>query len=352
MRLSRWVVLATACPHVTGWQLQQRSQLRTIQHSCFHAKLVRTFDPRYRSAACSCSAAAAQPQRKRQRHVPALSMIHEDEDWENAEERGEWEGVSNSISLSREQIMTGVMVLGTIIAGALLAATAVASASGVDVSPDNLFALLRNFHPAELLQLAVSTIQAQGPMGYVYFGLLYVLAEILAIPAIPLTASSGYLFGMVGGCSVVLVSATVAAAISFLLGRTFLRKFVENLLGDNPRFRAIDAAIAKEGFKIILLLRLSPIFPFAISNYLYGLTSVPFWQYLGASMLGFFPGTVAYVYGGGQVGALVGGTGGGLPWYGYAAGLAFAAASIKVVGDIATKAVTQIEPGIGEHEWD
>eukprot|EP00953_Heterococcus_sp_UTEX-ZZ885_P016781 9414-Heterococcus_DN1.PRE.1 len=204
-------------------------------------------------------------------------MIHEDEDWENAEERGEWEGVSNSISLSREQIMTGVMVLGTIIAGALLAATAVASASGVDVSPDNLFALLRNFHPAELLQLAVSTIQAQGPMGYVYFGLLYVLAEILAIPAIPLTASSGYLFGMVGGCSVVLVSATVAAAISFLLGRTFLRKFVENMLGDNPRFRAIDAAIAKEGFKIILLLRLSPIFPFAISNYLYGLTSVPFW---------------------------------------------------------------------------
>ncbi|CAM9145744.1 unnamed protein product, partial [Choristocarpus tenellus] len=115
-------------------------------------------------------------------------------------------------------------------------------------------------------------------------------------PALPLTASSGFLFGIKGGTAVVLVSATVAAGISFLLGRTLLRERVEGLLADNARFRAIDQTIGKEGFKIIFLLRLSPIFPFALSNYLYGLTSVNFWEYISGTMLGFFPGTLAYVY--------------------------------------------------------
>lgn len=67
---------------------------------------------------------------------------------------------------------------------------------------------------------------------------------------------------------------------------------------DNSRFLAIDKAIGKEGFKIILLLRLSPIFPFALSNYFYGVTAVGFTEYMAGTMLGFFPGTLAYVYGG------------------------------------------------------
>lgn len=76
------------------------------------------------------------------------------------------------------------------------------------------------------------------------------------------------------------------------------RRQVEGLLEDNPRFMAIDKAIGKEGFKIILLLRLSPIFPFALSNYFYGVTAVGFTEYMSGTMLGFFPGTLAYVYGG------------------------------------------------------
>lgn len=76
------------------------------------------------------------------------------------------------------------------------------------------------------------------------------------------------------------------------------RKQVEGLLEENPKFRAVDKAIGKEGFKIILLLRLSPIFPFALSNYLYGVTSVDFFEFMGSTLLGFFPGTLAYVYGG------------------------------------------------------
>ena len=83
-------------------------------------------------------------------------------------------------------------------------------------------------------------------MGYIYFAIIYIVAEILAIPAIPLTASAGYLFGTLKGTGVVLCSASVAAAVSFLIGRTFLRSYVESLVEDNPRFSAIDRAIGKE----------------------------------------------------------------------------------------------------------
>lgn len=73
------------------------------------------------------------------------------------------------------------------------------------------------------LASSVTKIEQLGPVGAVYFGLLYVLAEVLIIPALPLTAAAGYLFGVAGGTAVVLVSATIAAAISFQLGRTLLR---------------------------------------------------------------------------------------------------------------------------------
>lgn len=74
-----------------------------------------------------------------------------------------------------------------------------------------------------LLTSSLSRIEELGPEGVVYFGALYVLAEVLIIPAIPLTTAAGFLFGVAGGTAVVLTSATFAAAISFQLGRTLLR---------------------------------------------------------------------------------------------------------------------------------
>ncbi|CAM9170582.1 unnamed protein product [Discosporangium mesarthrocarpum] len=192
---------------------------------------------------------------------------------------------------------------------------------------------------------SVRRVEELGPLGPLYYGVLYVAAEMLAIPALPLTASAGYLFGVPGGTTVVLAAATVAAGASFQLGRTFLRKQVEGLLAENPRFQAIDGAIGKEGFRIILLLRLSPIFPFALSNYLYGITSVDFWEYMSGTMIGFFPGTLAYVYTGSLGKSLTDGDLS-LPWYGYAAVLAFVAVLLKTVGDIATNAVEEIEAGM------
>ena len=189
-------------------------------------------------------------------------------------------------------------------------------------------------------------IDGLGPIGYLYFSSVYIVAEMLAIPAIPLAASAGYLFGVTKGTLVVLLSATIAAGGAFLVGRLALRQWVEKLIAGSRKFQAIDEAISRKGFQLVLLLRLSPLLPFAISNYIYGMTKVNFVEYLGGTVIGFAPGTLAFVLTG-QVGReLSGQTGGGqegMPWYGYAAGAAGIFYIGSVVAKIAGKAIEEVE---------
>ena len=198
-------------------------------------------------------------------------------------------------------------------------------------------------NPSAALDQVVAMVESMGPQGVVYFGIAYTLAEILAIPAIPLTASAGYLFGPVQGTTVVLLSASIAAAISFLIGRTLLRDYVENVLQEYPKFAKLDRAIGKEGFKLMLLLRLSPIFPFALSNYLYGASSINFSAFFGGTLLGFAPGTMVYVCTGAFGKALSDGEGSNYPWYIYAGGLTILVGLIKVMADTASRIVEEME---------
>jgi uncharacterized membrane protein YdjX (TVP38/TMEM64 family) len=196
--------------------------------------------------------------------------------------------------------------------------------------------------PSAAFQKVVLAVEGMGSMGPVYFAMAYTMAEIFAIPAMPLTASAGYLFGPVLGTGVVLLSASVAAAVSFGIGRTFLRTYVEGVLVDYPDFKKMDRAIGKEGFKLMLLLRLSPIFPFALSNYLYGATSIDFASFFWATLLGFAPGTFAFVYTGYAGKALTDGSGA-YPWFVYAGGLAVFAGLMKLLADTATRMVAELE---------
>jgi len=198
--------------------------------------------------------------------------------------------------------------------------------------------------PGAALDRVVELTDSMGTLGMAYFGVAYCIAEILAVPAIPLTASAGYLFGPVKGTAIVLLSASIAAAVSFQIGRTLLRDYVENVLKDYPKFAKIDRAIGREGFKLMLLLRLSPIFPFALSNYLYGASSINFPAFFGGTLLGFAPGTLAYVYTGYVGKALTGDAGSDVyPWYVYLGGLTLFAGLLKVVADTATRVVEEIE---------
>ena len=133
------------------------------------------------------------------------------------------------------------------------------------------------------------------------FFLFYTVAELLAVPATPLTISAGAIFGMYSGTALVLSSAVLSASISFVIGRRFGRRFFEDLLTKFPKLASIDTALKSDernSFKLMLLLRISPLLPFSLSNYFYGLTSIEFRPFFFGTALGFLPGTAALVYSG------------------------------------------------------
>ena len=195
-------------------------------------------------------------------------------------------------------------------------------------------------------------VDGLGPSGPAIFMSLYVALEVLAVPAIPLTMSAGAIFGSVQGTAMVSVSGTAAAALSFLIARYALRDRIKEVAAQNPKFAAIDNAIGEDSFRVVALLRLSPLLPFALSNYLYGLTSVKFRPYVLASWLGMLPGTFAYVSAGSvgmtlmEAGAdgSVGGGGDEMTHIAQVAcGFGFAVLSGAYVTRIATEALKDVE---------
>lgn len=130
---------------------------------------------------------------------------------------------------------------------------------------------------------------------FIFIG-VYALASVLFLPGAIFTIAAGLVYGIVGGTAVALVGATLGAGLAFLAGRYLLRKRIENAFKKNKKFAAIDKAIGQQGWKIVGLLRLSPLIPFNVSNYFYGVTSIGFWPYLLASFIGIIPGTLLYAY--------------------------------------------------------
>jgi uncharacterized membrane protein YdjX (TVP38/TMEM64 family) len=132
----------------------------------------------------------------------------------------------------------------------------------------------------------------------------YVVACVLFIPGSILTLSAGFLFGVVRGSIYVSIAATLGATAAFLISRYAAGRRVVAWLASYPKFRAVDEAVAHEGWKIVALTRLSPLFPFNLLNYAFGLTSVRVGDYVIASWAGTLPGTILYVYLGSLAGDL------------------------------------------------
>jgi uncharacterized membrane protein YdjX (TVP38/TMEM64 family) len=135
-----------------------------------------------------------------------------------------------------------------------------------------------------------------GTAGLIVFVAVYVVAAVLFVPGSALTLGAGFVFGVAKGFVAVSIGATLGAAAAFLVSRHFARDLVSRRLAKSANFQAVDRAIGREGAKIVLLLRLSPVFPYNVMNYLLGLTSVRFWPYTFASWLGMLPATLLYVY--------------------------------------------------------
>src|SRR5690242_6708551 len=159
-----------------------------------------------------------------------------------------------------------------------------------------LIVAARFFHLQSLLKQAVEWVGKFGPWGPVLFIRLYGVATVLFIPGSALTLGAGALFGVVWGSVYVSIGSTLGATAAFLVGRYFARDAIARKIEGNARFAAIDKAVANEGWKIVGLTRLSPVFPFTLLNYAFGLTKVKLSHYVLASWLGMMPGTAMYVY--------------------------------------------------------
>jgi len=143
---------------------------------------------------------------------------------------------------------------------------------------------------------ALEWTQGLGSLAPVVVVAFYIVACILFLPGSILTLGAGLLFGVVTGTIAVSVGSTLGACAAFFVGRTVARDWITARVAKSEKFSAIDNAVSQQGLKIVLLTRLSPVFPFNLLNYAFGLTRISFWKYALGSWIGMLPGTVMYVY--------------------------------------------------------
>ncbi len=163
------------------------------------------------------------------------------------------------------------------------------------------------FNLPEVLRNTLIWIESLGFWSPITFIIIYNLATLLLIPGSVLTLGGGVIFGVVRGSIYVFLASTLGATVAFIIGRYISRDWVCQQLSQHPKFKAIDIAVVKEGFKIVFLTRLCPLFPFNLLNYAFGVMQVSLKDYIFGS-LGMIPGTFMYVYLGSLMGdiALIG----------------------------------------------
>lgn len=189
-------------------------------------------------------------------------------------------------------------------------------------------------------------VDGLGVWGPVVFVLGYTVATVAFIPGSLLTLAGGAIFGLAEGTALVFAGASLGATAAFLASRYMVRGAIERRVAAEPHFAAIDRAVGREGFKIVLLLRLTPVVPFVLLNYALGLTRVKLRDYVLA-FSGMLPATLLYVYYGKVVGDLAeiaaggGGERGWETWVFTGVGLAATIAVITVVTRIARRALRE-----------
>ncbi len=160
----------------------------------------------------------------------------------------------------------------------------------------SLFLLNSSLPTASIWDAIEIGIDHSGNWGPILFGILYVLAVVFMLPGSGLTIASGVLFGTLLGTIIASIASTIGAAITFLIARTLGRQRLARFIQTDPRLFAIDQAIRDRGVRIVALLRLSPVVPFNLQNYLYGFTAIPFVQCILTSWITMIPGTLLFVW--------------------------------------------------------
>ncbi len=144
---------------------------------------------------------------------------------------------------------------------------------------------------AQALEARVASLGVWAPIGFV---LLYGIATVAMVPGSIFDLAGGALFGPYLGSLLNLLGGTLGAALAFLVGRYIARDWAERRAG--PRLQAVMNSVDEEGWRFVAFVRLLPIVPYNVMNYLLGLTRIPFHHYLVATVVFMAPSTVVYTY--------------------------------------------------------
>ncbi len=150
----------------------------------------------------------------------------------------------------------------------------------------------------ERLQAWIDGFGAVAPLVFI---LLYIVATVFFLPGTPLTLLAGLVFGPIFGALWTLIGASVGATLAFLTSRYAARGLVESWTDNNERIKKLDEGVERHGWRMLLITRLVPLFPFNLQNYTYGLTSVRLGTYVLLTTICIIPGVIVYAFAGGSL---------------------------------------------------
>lgn len=139
-------------------------------------------------------------------------------------------------------------------------------------------------------------LDVQGGWASVLFVLIMALVVVLVLPGVLFTAGAGFVFGVVKGSVYVVLGTTFGAMLAFLIARHLFGERATRFVLSHPRLNLINDELTPQGWKIVMLTRLVPFFPFKLSNYFFGLTSFSLKGFVGGTFLGIIPLSVNSVY--------------------------------------------------------
>jgi uncharacterized membrane protein YdjX (TVP38/TMEM64 family) len=160
-----------------------------------------------------------------------------------------------------------------------------------------LFFVVSRFLPVvDFLAVLQQRVMHWGAWSAICYPLLFALCNILLLPGGVLSVGSGFFFGLWWGFILVLIGNTISAAISFAVSRSIGQQWLTKKLSGNAILKNLEPAVEREGWKIIFLSQLHPLFPTSLLNYLYGLTRIRFGVYMLWTTIGRAPGLFLYTY--------------------------------------------------------
>src|SRR6266436_3983631 len=167
---------------------------------------------------------------------------------------------------------------------------------GLAIAVALISALSRVFPIVDFVEAAQTRVMDWGTWAAICYPLLFAACNILLLPGGILAVGSGFFFGLWWGFLIVFAGNIVGTAISFALSRSIARRWFQQRLSSNPTLRALEPAVERESWKIIVLSQLHPLFPTSLLNYFYGLTRIRFSSYMFWASIGRMPGLFLYVY--------------------------------------------------------